>query len=200
MLIVITGPDGSGKTTTCKMVACALRNVFGENSIADISPWDAASSLFASRARAERYMNSLDGAARGLFILSGILSAYRLAKQNDPRIIIFDSFWYKYVVSEIGLGASKEWLFNVVDIFPKPDLVFYLDVSPREAIMRKDHITPYERGYASGADAFIHFQTKLQPIWKQVESHTGSWQHINGHISRHLVIQYIFDECMKKVA
>lgn len=203
MFIVITGPDGSGKSTACTMISKFLERFYGHNNVAVVSPWDVAPQLFSSRTSAREYLNTLDEPARALIILFGIQRTLDLARKKHPKVILFDSYWYKYVVSEIGRGESKAWLFDAVKIFPKPDLTFYLHVSPEEAASRKRVIKSYECGIKSGTasiEKFIHFQTTLQPIWKEVETYTGPWKHISSLLSPDKVVKQILDECTKEIA
>lgn len=202
MLVVITGPDGSGKSTACQTVSELFESRYGQSRIAVASPWDAAPELFASPINAHNYLNSLDGPARALFILSGIQSALRLAKRKAPQVILFDSYWYKYVVCEIARGASNAWLFEVVKLFPQPDLVVYLEITPKDAAMRKISIKHYESGISTGTpelEHFIDFQTQLQPVWQQVEARTGSWKHLSALSSKNQIAQQILKEISKKV-
>lgn len=200
MLIVITGPDGSGKSTACTMISKFLERHYGQHNVADVSPWDVAPQLFSSRTSAREYLSTLDEPARALIILFGLQRTLDLARKKNPKVILFDSYWYKYAVSEIGRGESKAWLFDAVKIFPKPDLTFYLHISPKNAASRKREIRNYECGIESGTasvEQFIDFQTSLQPIWQEVETFAGPWKHIDGLLSPDDIVQQILDECTK---
>lgn len=198
MLIVITGPDGSGKSTVCRALSHLLEYFYGQDNIAVVSAWDIAPQLFSSRIKARDHLNSLEGPSRSLLILYGIRHALDLALKSSPKIILFDSYWYKYVASEIGRGESKEWLYNAVKIFPRPDWVFHLDISPQDAALRKKVIRDYECGITSGKvsiEKFVCFQSKLLSIWKEIEVRTGPWKHISGQLALNEIVDQILNAC-----
>lgn len=203
MIIAITGPDGSGKSTTCKKVAEFFQNEFTSKSISIASAWDEHSQLFSTRSKAQNYLNSLEGYTRSLFIFHSVSRSIDLAKRKNSKIILVDGYWYKYAVSEIGLGVSREWVISAAKMLPTPDFTLFLDILPEKAAKRKQQISEYEQGKSIGSnqiDRFVRFQTQLKPIWKEIEFQFGPWKHISSELDPDQVAQTLIEECLLKVA
>lgn len=203
MFIVVTGPDGSGKTTVCKKLQFFLAKKLNERSITISSVWDQYEDLFISQNHAQEYLKNLKGFSRSIFIFHAVQRALEIANEKKNRIIIMDSYWYKYVVSEIGLGSKKESLYHLAKLFPVPDLTIYLDISPDIAMKRKKEISNYEKGRSIGNNSeeqFLTFQKKLQPIWKEVAVKFGPWSSIQANQDSDLIIDHMFSIYLKKVA
>lgn len=203
MLIAVTGPDGAGKSTICKKMYNYFIQNLNEKSVTISSVWDNYEDLFFSQQNAQNYLKKLDKYARSLFILHAIQRTLDIAKKKEKKIIIIDSYWYKYIVSEIALGVPRDFLLQAIKIFPKPDLTLYLEISPEVASQRKSHITEYEQGIFSndnGKEQFINFQSKLQNIWKEIEFISGPWFHISGQQSPEKILKLMATIYLKKVA
>ena len=203
MIIVITGPDGSGKSTTCKKVSEYLHKESSSNCIAISSAWDEYSQLFQTRSKANLYLNNLEGYTRSLFIFHAVSRSIDLARKKGAKIILVDGYWYKYAVSEICLGISREWIINLAKMLPVPDFTLYLDIQPEQAALRKNKISEYEQGKSIGSnqiDRFVRFQTQMKTIWKEIEFQFGPWKHISSELNPDQVAQTLINECSLKVA
>ena len=195
-VIAVTGPDGSGKSTTCKKVVKALESQWGSGAIVQVSVWDALmqSDLFPSKAKVVEYLNDLDGFTRTLFIYHALSRSIDLAKRKNPQLILVEGYWYKYAITEMGQGVDNSVVVSAAQGFPKPDCTICLDVDPQTAWSRKQDVSLYEQGVqTNGAkrDRFIQFQTHLASIWKNFENQWGPWIHISSHLSPDEVAQSI---------
>jgi len=184
--LVITGADGSGKSSVLQTVSAQLHSKSIHHTL--ISIWDplAASPLFSDKRGVDQYLISLDPPARACFIFHCYYESLRQARakaqcqSSQDALFIHDSYFHKYLVMESGWGAQTEWLAQVCALFPKPDAVLELTVSPNIASQRKIKTSCYEQGPEKN---FPLFQQKLSAIWELVrkfEIQRGtSWQQVS---------------------
>ena len=176
-IVVITGPDGSGKTTACTGAALKLAAQFGKNSIGCANIWDSmiATGTFKKEA-VVRYLSSLSGPARTLFLFHAMRHSVDLALAKEPRLLLVDSYFYKYAATELAYGTPENIVRGAALGFEKPALTLHLDVELEVALKRKTETTKYE---SDGGD-FIQFQKSMQVHWKQLEAEHGPWIHISS--------------------
>jgi thymidylate kinase len=202
-LIVVTGPDGSGKTTTCKRVVQHLESQLGSGSVIQVSIWDALmqSHIYTSKEQIVKYLGALDGFTRTLFIFHCLSRAVDLAKKKTPKFLLIEGYWYKYAVSEVGQGVAMEYVLGAAQGFQKAALTFFLDVSPEVAWLRKQQASQYEQGVqTSGSmqERFIQFQTTIGETWKSVENELGPWIHVATDAGAEEVANQIVSALLKK--
>jgi thymidylate kinase len=190
LLIAITGPDGSGKSTACSRVRELLAERLGTR-VVEVSVWDALAEhgdvapVFKGRAEAERYLADLDGVSRALFIFHAMARAVQLARQSKPSVMLLNGYWYKYAVSEIGYGVDPDFVLGATLGFALPAHVFCLDIDPETAWERRRRATAYEQGGSFGAaserERFMGFQGRLRQAWSAIEAQTGlHWEHLSA--------------------
>ena len=188
LVIVVTGPDGSGKSTLCARLREELGSAASPNKVAQVSVWDAmaASGLFADRRAVGAYLDDLDGPPRTLFIFHALSRSIDLALRGGAEVLVVEGYWYKYAVTEIAYGVEERFVEAAASAFPRPALTIRLDVGVEESWDRKGEATAYERGAAGrksppAPDArsdYIGFQRGLRPIWDSVERRCGPWERI----------------------
>ncbi len=203
MLVVVTGPDGAGKTTVCHNIQNFFAQNLNERSVTITSVWDNYEDLFLSHTHAQDYLKNLQGLSRSLFIFHAIQRALENAQAKNNNIIIMDSYWYKYAVSEIALGVPRDFLFHIAKTFPTPDLTLYLDISPEIACKRKKFISEYEKGKCLGkssTEKFLRFQTQQKNLWKEIEFQFGPWFHISGEQSPEEILNNLLSIYLNEVA
>lgn len=181
---VITGPDGSGKSTICAALAKRLEGAL------EVTIWDAlkpdpeAPTPFTSKPDAERYLASLAGPSRTLFLMHALARAEERALAQRPKLLLWNGYWYKYAASEIALGVPPELVLGAARAFAPPTRVFYLDVSPETAWERRKAATAYEQGGASttepaSRERFVSFQHRVRKPWAEFKSTlTPAWDMI----------------------
>jgi thymidylate kinase len=163
-LIVVTGPDGSGKSSLIAELIRQFNLKHGEGFATSTSVWDSMLTFKAFKKEdVEKYLDGLTGSARTLFIFHALSQSLNTAQSGKSRVILSDSYFYKYAAC-----AG----------FPKPDFTFFLDVSPEEAASRKDKVTQYE-----GGEKFVDFQKKAAGHWTELEKIYGPWIHLNNRSS-----------------
>lgn len=203
MIIAVTGSDGSGKSTICKKIMeCCDKHIL-KNDITISSVWDDHSDLFSSLDHARSYLTSLNGATRLFFIFHAISRSLDIAIKKRKKIIIIDGYFYKYAISEIARGAPKEVVNLLIKKLPFPDLTLYLDISPEKSALRKETFSTYEQGNAKGhndKDRFIKFQKKLKPLWNEYEKEFAPWHRISSDLNPDLIVDFIIEKFLIKVA
>lgn len=179
-LIVVTGPDGSGKSTICERVHRSLSAEKGEGFLEVASVWDSiAASGVLTKPAAVSYLSGLKGTARAWFIFHSLRNSIDLAKKKNPAVILIDGFFYKYLVSERAYRTSPEVLEGIAPGFEAPDRVFFLEVSPETAWARKGTSSAYEGGgTAVQREDFLKFQALQARLWDETEKKYGPWTHL----------------------
>ncbi len=198
--IVIAGADGSGKTTLCNALEKSLRLRGYKVEVATI--WDILDkNLFIAPVNKQgiaKYLQTLSCHARSLFLFHSMAQAIHIAQKENPQILIINSYWYKYYISEILHGALRDDVGAMVKIFPKPNLVYYLDISPETSLKRKDVISGYESGYESDKEkGFLTFQKKARQEWDKIRQ--PNWKNLDTSLSIEDLARTVFEDIQKEM-
>lgn len=146
-LIVVTGIDGSGKSTVCAHAKVALENL--GYSVANAQTWHVSYTL--QKALKERALSSteigelyagLSQSGRiyyhGLAWSEALSHASECFKENQhKRVILAEGYWYKQIANEFSQGNIYANTLAFESFFPRPDLCFLLNVDPELARSRK---------------------------------------------------------------
>lgn len=207
MLIVIEGIDGCGKSTQVKMLTEQLSR---KGYPVTVSRWQDSSYID------KLYIGDLikkiqtgevviPPAAR-TFLLGADIS-YRLEsiikpRLSDGKLVIGDRYIYKMIAQGIVRGLDKQWLLELFNFAPEPDLSILLDVPAEIALQR---ITSYRKVsfYEAGLDvlggsdrngSFLEFQRLVRlELLKLIKERQGVI--IDGELpvqeQRHLILDYV---------
>lgn len=180
-IICITGLDGSGKSTLIGNLVSELPNAI------EVTIWDALNNteaaLFSNKKDIDTYLCTLSAAARLLFLAHALKYALDKALESSAETILLDAYYYKYFASETALGTDIESIQMLEALFPSPDKIIFLSVSPEIRASRKKHLSRYECGCSDATkENFINFQKKvskafekyIQPNWFILESEKSS--------------------------
>ena len=137
-IVAFEGPDGSGKSTQCRMLASRLKAtlllpLFREDEV-------------------ERMLDDLDAVIEVPDVGSRYaVVAKVLARQewlvepalNEGRIIIYDKFMLSLLGSETARGTSAQELEVMLKRVRPPDITFVMDVPPLVALERKQGVVGF---------------------------------------------------------
>jgi dTMP kinase len=180
-LIVIEGPDGSGRSTQIEAITTKLES----EGHAVIN-----TGLKRSELIKEGILEAKQNLTTGHKTLT-LFYAADFADQLEHKIIpalqagyvvLADRYIYTLMARSIVRSLSRRWSHDVFGFAVKPDLVFYLDVDPYELfhrVFQKYHTLDY---YESGADlklsddlfdSFINYQRRMAKEFKLMEDRYG---------------------------
>jgi dTMP kinase len=188
--IVIEGPDASGRSTQITLITSKLES-------------DGHAVLNTGLRRSELISEGILEAKRNFALGKRTLSLFYaadFADQLENRIIpalragyivLADRYIYTLMARDAVRGIDRRWSRNLFGFAIKPDLVFYLDVSPGELIHRVFQKNSSLDYYESGADlrlsddmlnSFLIYQRLLAKEFRRMQKHY-SIEYINGNQS-----------------
>lgn len=178
-LVVVTGPDGAGKSSVCKRICEML-----SEPVAIVDVWQGIdqSPFRSCRDSVQDYMKDLDSRSRALLILHTLSRSFQNAMTRNPSVIIADGYWYKYAVTELALSGD-ETLFRLGnELFQIPHATFFLDVPPEAASKRKASFSAYESGFSSDdkTRAFVRFQSRIYDKWQTMRTLFPAWHSVDS--------------------
>lgn len=179
MKICLTGADGAGKSTIIHSLAKQLDAKKTSYSICSI--WDTMSffhQFFDAKATPEsiqKYLMSCDKRSRIYFLLHSLSYSYNIALKKNTDLVLIDSYWYKYVLSEADNEDELAQLTKLCDVFEQPDIVFYLKLPIDTAINRKKNVgfSSYElRGKTpeEGINFFKSNFLKMENMFSKIQN------------------------------
>ena len=135
LLIVIEGTDGSGKST---QISRLKRWIEDQSYGVMVSEWKT-SKFIADAINDAKDRNLLNATTFSLLYAADF--ADRLEQVIIPAlkagfVVILDRYVYTAYARDVVRGHNIEWLKNLYDYAPEPDMVFYLDV-PVEILLKR---------------------------------------------------------------
>ncbi|MBN1483036.1 thymidylate kinase [candidate division KSB1 bacterium] len=190
-LIVIEGPDGSGRSTQMRLIT----NWFEGLGHAVVNVGLKRSTLVSNELEQAMQGNILSPITLSLFYATDF--ADQLENQIVPAlkagfIVLADRYIYTLMARDIVRGGEPQWLKNIYEpIALVPDAVFYLDVAPRFLIERnfqkKTELDYWESGMDIRIsrdifDSFIKYQRKMKNIFREFQDYYN-FEIVNGNRS-----------------
>lgn len=150
LLIVIEGTDGSGKSTQLELLK---RSIEDKSYGVMVSEWKT-SRLIANVIDDAKDRNLLNATTYSLLYAADF--ADRLENQIIPAlksgfIVLLDRYYYTALARDVVRGQDIEWVKNLYEYAPEPDLVFYLDM-PVDILLKRIIGTTGLDFYESGRD------------------------------------------------
>jgi len=150
LLIVIEGTDGSGKSTQLELLK---KYIQAQSYGVMVSEWKT-SRLIANVIDDAKDRNLLNATTYSLLYAADF--ADRLENQIIPAlksgfIVLLDRYYYTALARDVVRGQDIEWVKNLYDYAPEPDLVFYLDM-PVDVLLKRIIDTTGLDFYESGRD------------------------------------------------
>ena len=150
LLIVIEGTDGSGKSTQLELLK---RYIQDQSYGVMVSEWKT-SRLIANVIDDAKERNLLNATTYSLLYAADFVD--RLENQIIPAlksgfIVLLDRYYYTALARDVVRGQDIEWVKNLYDYAPEPDLIFYLDM-PVDVLLKRIIGTTGLDFYESGRD------------------------------------------------
>ena len=150
LLIVIEGTDGSGKSTQLELLK---RSMQAQSYGVIVSEWKT-SRLIANVIDDAKERNLLNATTYSLLYAADFTD--RLENQIIPAlqsgfIVLLDRYYYTALARDVVRGQDIEWVKNLYDYAPEPDLIFYLDM-PVDVLLKRIIGTTGLDFYESGRD------------------------------------------------
>ncbi len=150
LLIVIEGTDGSGKSTQLELLKKSLQD---KSYGVMVSEWKT-SRLIADVIDDAKERNLLNATTYSLLYAADF--ADRLENQIIPAlksgfVVLLDRYYYTALARDVVRGQNINWVKNLYEYAPEPDLVFYLDM-PVDVLLKRIIGTTGLDFYESGRD------------------------------------------------
>ena len=180
-LIVIEGPDGSGRSTQVELITAKLES-------------DGHAVATTGLKRSELIGKGILEAKQKLPLGKKTLTLFYAADFADQLehkiipaleagyVVLADRYIYTLMARSIVRGISRRWSHDLFGFTIKPDLVFYLDVEPDELFHRVFQKYATLDYYESGADlglsddlydSFVIYQRTIAKEFKRMEGRYG---------------------------
>lgn len=150
LLIVIEGTDGSGKSTQLELLKKSIQD---KSYGVMVSEWKT-SRLIANVIDDAKDRNLLNATTYSLLYAADF--ADRLENHIIPAlksgfIVLLDRYFYTALARDVVRGQNIEWVKNLYEYAPEPDLIFYLDM-PVDILLKRIIGTTGLDFYESGRD------------------------------------------------
>jgi len=203
LLIVIEGTDGSGKSTQLELLK---RSIQDKSYGVMVSEWKT-SRLIANVIDDAKERNLLNATTYSLLYAADF--ADRLENQIIPAlksgfVVLLDRYYYTALARDVVRGQDIEWVKNLYDYAPEPDLTFYLDM-PVDVLLKRIIGTTGLNYYESGRDvgfstdfykSFKIYQQKCLDEYNNMKSEYN-FKSIDGTMSIQEIHKIMNDEVQK---
>lgn len=203
LLIVIEGTDGSGKSTQLELLK---KYIQAQSYGVMVSEWKT-SRLIANVIDDAKDRNLLNATTYSLLYAADF--ADRLENQIIPAlksgfIVLLDRYYYTALARDVVRGQDIEWVKNLYDYAPEPDLVFYLDM-PVDVLLKRIIGTTGLDFYESGRDmgfstdfykSFEIYQKKCLEQYNNMKSEYN-FKSIDGTLSINEIHDVMSNEVQK---
>ncbi len=138
--IVFEGLDGSGKTTQCKCLRDAFRRA-GIDTVFTREPTDGPWGRKIREIAAKGRDNITPDEEMSFFVNDRRQHVDEVIRPalDAGKVVICDRYYYSTIAYQGALGLDRAEIRRqneVINVFPKPDLVIYLDIEPRRGVER----------------------------------------------------------------
>lgn len=218
-LIVFEGIDGCGKSTQIQILKNWLMNQGYDVVVAKWFSGKYAQPILAELNQAQ-YADPVVGAHIIATDFAWNLESLVVPALQAGKIVICDRYFYTALARHVVRGLSEEYLRKLYQLAPKPDLVFYFDLHPQVAFLRKSGTGKGVRFFEAGLDVltgepiskllkefemghfdstilqkgFIHFQSLVRNRYQSLEEYSGFCK-IDATWQIAKVSEFILEKC-----
>jgi dTMP kinase len=180
-LIVIEGPDGSGRSTQIQTIITKLES----DGHAVVNTGLKRSELVGKGILEAKQKLPLGKKTLTLFYAADFVEQLEhkiIPALQAGYVVLADRYIYTLIARSIVRGLSSRWSHDLFGFAPKADLVFYLDVEPNELFHRVfqkyGSLDYYESGADIGLsddlyDSFIAYQQRMAREFAQMAKQYG---------------------------
>jgi dTMP kinase len=175
-LIVIEGQDSSGRTTHVQLLSTWLQ----QQGYAVVEVGLRRSELVAAELDEARRGTTLSPRTMSLFYATDFYD--QLENRIVPAlragaVVLADRYIFTLMARDLVRGAEAAWVENLYSRAIVPDLLFYLQASPRTLLERRLEIHPDLDYWESGMDlgmsrdwytSFLHYQRRMSRIFDRL--------------------------------
>lgn len=181
MLIVIEGPDGSGRSTQVEFLKSWLES--RGHAIVDIGL--KRSNLVSKQLSQILEGNVLNPVTLSLFYASDFadqLENIMIPALKAGFMVLADRYIYTLMARDIVRGADRPWVESLYGMALVPDAVFYLKINPKQLVernfMKNATLNYWESGMDIGLsrdmfDSFVRYQKLIQSEFMRMHSIYG---------------------------
>lgn len=187
-LIVIEGPDGSGRSTQVQLLRDSLERLGYPTAESGLKR----STLVGPELEEAMEGNILGPTTLSLFYATDF--ADRLENNIIPAlragfVVVADRYFYSLIARDVVRGAPADWSQAVYGMAVVPDLVVYLELPPKRLVERSFQKQGQLNYWESGMDiqrsgdmyqCFIRYQTELAKQYKRM-SKIYDFKHVDGN-------------------
>ncbi len=176
-LIVLEGPDGSGRSTQIARIKTWLEG----KGYAVVDSMLARSQLVGAELEQARQGNILGPTTLALFYATDFMDQFEnliIPALRAGFVVLADRYFYTLMARDLVRGADLSWSEGIYGVTIIPDIVFYLDVTPRQLLKRRWQKTNRMDYWESGMDlgisrdwvtSFLIYQGRLRRIFKDLQ-------------------------------
>ena len=179
-LIVIEGNDGAGKSTIVKLLSKYLKGQGYDNIIVKFNM--SYITLKSIKRGKKMYFGPEANTLMHLTSIIDQFERYVCKEIEKGKIVICDRYVYSIIARGIARGIEKDIAVQLTDWMVKPDIVFFLDINPKESLKRigADKITFWEAGqdviYGKRKEiCFLEFQKMVRKVFLK---YSKKWEFI----------------------
>ena len=181
MLIVIEGPDGSGRSTQVEFLKAWLESK--GHAIVDVGL--KRSNLVSKQLSQILEGNILNPVTLSLFYATDFadqIENIMIPALKAGFVVLADRYIYTLMARDIVRGADRQWVESLYGIALKPDAVFYLKINPKPLVernfLKNATLNYWESGMDIGLsrdmfDSFIRYQKLMQAEFMRMHAVYG---------------------------
>lgn len=194
LLVVVEGPDSSGRTTQISMLADWLE----QRGFAVTQTGLKRSELVAEDLEKARQGNILSPRTLSLFYATDFYDQLEnriIPMLNAGHIVLADRYFYTLVARDVVRGAKPDWIKDIYSRAIIPDIIFFLKVPVKiqldRTLVEKKELNYWESGMDMGYsrdwhDSFVKYQTKMSSEFDELGKQYN-FVSVNGNKSRESV-------------
>jgi len=145
-LIVFCGMDGSGKTTLTNKLAVYLEKAGLKYETTHAHTYSISKSSFGIKEKTVKMLKYLFATLIPLILLDNLYTYYfKYHPILERKILICDRYFYDKVCRMIYYGVCNKHMAEIyLKLLPRPDYIFFLNISPKDACLRKEEYSEEE--------------------------------------------------------